>query len=238
MQLYQQVRPKKIADQVYEQLRDLIFRGQLKPGDQLPPERELADRLGVSRPTIRAAVGKLVNLNLVEQRQGHGTFVANHHDGGEKNLLGLMIEGQAVTLHQLLEVRLGLECNSAVLAARRATEEDIALLETSLTQMRGQIDKGGLGSGEDLYFHMRIAYASQNPLQVQLMKQFYDYMAASIRENLGILYQDLVNVDLVHGQHEKVIQAIKAHDTQAAYENMRTHITFVIDYFERLDLND
>ncbi|MCF8043452.1 MAG: FadR family transcriptional regulator [Desulfarculaceae bacterium] len=234
MSRFKTVQPKKISDQVFEQLRDMIFRGQLKPLDQLPPERELAQQMGVSRPTVRNAVSRLVSLGLVEQRQGQGTFVAKHHDGGERNPLGLMVEGQTVSLTQLLEVRLGLECNSAVLAARRANDEDITLLEKSLAQMSDQIHKGGLGSSEDVYFHMRIAYASKNPLQVQLMKHFYDYMAAGIRENLQILYQDVVNVDLVHIQHEKVLAAIKAHDTHAAFDYMRSHINFVIDYFENL----
>jgi GntR family transcriptional repressor for pyruvate dehydrogenase complex len=233
MSRFKQVKPKKISDQVFEQLRDMIFRGQLKPADQLPPERELAEQMGVSRPTVRNAVGRLVSMGLVEQRQGQGTFVANHHHGGERNPLGLMVEGQAVSLTQLLEVRLGLECNSAVLAARRADEEDIALLERSLDQMNHQIQHGGLGSSEDVYFHMRIAYATKNPLQVQLMKHFYDYMAAGIRENLQILYQDVVNVDLVHHQHERVLKAIREHDTHAAFDYMRSHISFVIDYFKR-----
>lgn len=235
MSRFKQVKPKKISDQVFEQLRDMIFRGQLKPSDQLPPERELADQMGVSRPTVRNAVGRLVSLGLVDQRQGQGTFVANHHAGGARNPLGLMIEGQAVSLTQLLEVRLGLECNSAVLAARRADEEDIALLERSLAQMSDQINEGGLGSSEDVYFHMRIAYATKNPLQVQLMKHFYDYMAAGIRENLQILYQDAVNVDLVHHQHERVLKAIREHDTHAAFDYMRSHINFVTDYFKRLE---
>jgi len=234
MSRFKPVQPKKISDQVFEQLRDMIFRGQLKPLDQLPPERDLAQQMGVSRPTVRNAVGRLVSLGLVEQRQGHGTFVANHHNGGQSNPLVLMIEGQSVSLPQLLEVRLGLECNSAVLAARRANDEDIALLERSLAQMSDQIKKGGLGSSEDVYFHMRIAYASKNPLQVQLMKHFYDYMAVGIRENLQILYQDVVNVDLVHLQHERVLSAIKDHDTHAAFDYMRSHINFVIDYFENL----
>ncbi|MCB2227709.1 MAG: FadR family transcriptional regulator [Desulfarculaceae bacterium] len=234
MSRFKPVQPKKISDQVFEQLRDMIFRGQLKPLDQLPPERELALQMGVSRPTVRNAVSRLVSLGLVEQRQGQGTFVANHHEGLERNPLGLMIEGQSLSLTELLEVRLGLECNSAVLAARRANEEDIVLLERSLAEMNAQIKKGGLGSSEDVYFHMRIAYATKNRLQVQLMKHFYDYMAAGIRENLQILYQDLVNVDLVHLQHERVLAAIKAHDTHAAFDYMRSHINFVIDYFENL----
>ena len=99
MSRFKPVQPKKISDQVFEQLRDMIFRGSAQAPGPAPPERDLAQQMGVSRPTVRNAVGRLVSLGLVEQRQGQGTFVANHHDGGERNPLGLMIEGQSVQPH-------------------------------------------------------------------------------------------------------------------------------------------
>ena len=232
MMLYKQVRPKRVADQVFEQIRDLIFRGQLKPGDQLPPERELADTMGVSRPTVRQAVGKLVNLGLVIQRQGQGTFVNSQILDESHNPLKMLMDGGNISLRDLLEVRLGLECNSAVLAARRATEDDIQLMETSLEAMNQQIAKGGLGHEEDLYFHMRIAYASQNQLQIQLMKHVYDLLAMGIRENLQFLYKDPQNIDLVHQAHNRILNAIKERDTNEAFTAMSEHINSVITRFE------
>ncbi len=230
--LYKQVRPKRVADQVYEQIRDLIFRGQLKPGDQLPPERDLAETLGVSRPTVRQAVGKLVNLGLVMQRQGQGTFVSSQHLDQAHNPLKMLMDHENISMQDLLEVRLGLECNSAVLAARRANEDDIQLMETSLEQIYQQCSRGELGHEEDLYFHMRIAYASHNQLQVQLMKHVYDMLAAGIRENLQHLYQKPRNIDLVHSQHQRILEAIKKRDSDAAFSTMHEHITNVILSFE------
>ena len=233
-QYYRPVAPKKAADLVFEQIRDLIYRGLLKPGDRLLPERELAESMGVSRPTVREAVSKLFHMGLIEPHQGQGTFVRTPSMDQRDNPLQALTEGEEIGAQTLLEVRLGLECNSAVLAARRATEEDIVLLEQSIGQMREQIARGGLGHLEDVYFHMRIAYATKNSLQIRFMKHFHDLLMSNIRENLERLYQDPKNKNLVHFQHEQIFLAIRNRDSQAAYLAMSRHIQFVMDYLQDL----
>ncbi|MBI5581929.1 MAG: FadR family transcriptional regulator [Deltaproteobacteria bacterium] len=227
--LYRSVNQKKAADLVFEQIRDLIYVGQVKPGDQLPPERELAETMGVSRPTIREAVGKLVNLGLLEPHQGQGTFVRSFSKDQNFNPLKALVQDEEGSAQHLLEVRLGLECNAAVLAARRATEEDIALLEESLASIRKLTDAGQTAYQEDVYFHMRIAYASKNPVQINLMKHFYDLLLLGIRDNLVHLYRDPGNKHLIRSQHESIFYAIKSRDTQAAFDAMRQHIVFVME---------
>jgi GntR family transcriptional repressor for pyruvate dehydrogenase complex len=226
--LYRSVNPKKAAHLVFEQIRDLIYVGQVKPGDRLPPERELAVSMGVSRPTIREAVSRLVNLGLLEQHQGQGTFVRSFSRGQELNPLKALIQEEGGSLLHLLEVRSGLECNAAVLAARRATEEDIHRLEESLASIRELTDAGQTAYQEDVYFHMRIAYASKNPVQINLMKHFYDLLLLGIRDNLTHLYREPGNKHLIRSQHESIFTAIKNRDTQAAFDAMRQHIVFVM----------
>lgn len=92
---------------------------------------------------------------------------------------------------------MGLECNSAVLAARRVTEDDIALLEESLAAIRNLTDAGETAYQEDVSFHMRIAYASKNPVQINLMKHFYDLLLLGIRDNLSYLYRNENNKHLL-----------------------------------------
>jgi GntR family transcriptional repressor for pyruvate dehydrogenase complex len=230
--LYRPVKPKKISEQVFEQLRDLIFRGQLKPGERLPPERELAEIMGVSRPTVREAVGRLVHLGLMEQHQGQGSFVRAVSPELGGNPLAVLTRGEDVSLQDLLEVRLGLECNSAVLAARRATEEDVDLLERSLEGMRRRVAAGGLGNQEDVYFHMRLAYATKNPAQVLLMKHFYDLLHAGISAGLRRLYQEPASINQILVQHGKVLEAVRNRDPEAAFETMLAHIRFVMEFME------
>lgn len=229
---YRSVNPKKAADLVFEQIRDLIYVGRVKPGERLPPERVLADTMGVSRPTIREAVGRLVGLGFLEQHQGQGTFVRDVAGEPGRNPLQALIVGAQDAAQHLLEVRLGLECNSAVLAARRATEEDIALLEESLASIRQLTEAGETAYREDVYFHMRIAYASKNPAQIILMKFFYDLLLQGIHDNLEHLYRRPENKRLIRSQHEGIFAAIKNRDTHAAFDAMRQHIAFVMDSFK------
>lgn len=227
------IKPKRISDQVFEQLKELIFKGQLKPGDQLMTERELALSMGVSRPTVREAINKLVTMGLLEQRQGQGTFVNSPADDAGKNPLAAVINGHDVSLQDLLEVRLGLECNAVALAARRATEEDLHELGKNLAQMVEEIKSGkeGLGSNADLSFHMAIAYATRNLVQIHIMRSFYDLLFFGIKENLQHLYWDPSNLDRVIEQHQSIVEAIRKRDPEAATAAMRKHITFVIDFF-------
>lgn len=226
------IKPKRISDQVFEQLRDLIFRGQFKPGEQLMTEREMAQNLGVSRPTVREAINKLVAMGLVEHRQGQGTFVKSPADKAEQNSLAAIMGGADVRLEDLLEVRLGLECNAVALAARRASDEDIRELEKSVEEMATATSRGGLGSHADVSFHMAIAYASKNPVQIHIMKSFYDLLFFGIKENLEHLYTDPETFKKVVSQHNEIVEAIKRHDSDAAFEAMKKHIQLVLDFFK------
>lgn len=227
------IRPKRISDQVFEQLRDLIFRGHLKPGEQLMTERELAQALGVSRPTVREAINKLVAIRLLEQRQGQGTFVNSPASSVDRNPLTAVMGGEEVRLEDLLEVRLGLECNAVALAARRATEDDFREFERCLTEMAADIAEGRLGADADVSFHMAIAYATKNTVQVHIMRSFYNLLFYGIKENLLRLYSSADDHKKIIAQHTAVVEAIRRHDPDAAFEAMRSHIQFVLDFFSR-----
>ena len=226
---YQKIRPKSISQQVFDQLRDLIFRGNLKPGDKLPPERELAQGMGVSRPTLREAVNRLVDRGLLEHHQGQGTFVAEPGKRKKQNPLSALMDGQEATLPELLEVRLALETNAATLAARRATSEDIASLEKCYLDMKERVQSNRHDIGDDVFFHMAIAYAGKNQLQTYLMKSLHDLVRQGIKQSLAGLWTRPGQVQKILGQHCEVLQAIRNHDADGAFEAMRFHITFVIE---------
>ena len=230
--LLKPIKVKRVSDQAFEQIRDLIFRGQLKPAEQIMPERELAQALGVSRPTVREAIKQLVTMGLLEHRQGQGTYVRSIHDQRGLNPLAAMIEGHSPTLEELLEVRMGIEGQAVTLAAQRATPEDLQVLEKALTHMLEENRAGRLGIEEDVSFHMAIAYATKNTVQVHIMKTFYDLLHYGIKENLHYLYEDPANLIMIGQQHTEIFQGIKAHDPEAAYAAMKRHITFVLHFFQ------
>jgi GntR family transcriptional repressor for pyruvate dehydrogenase complex len=226
------IKPKRMSDQVFEQLKDLIFRGHLKPGERLMTERELAQSLGVSRPTVREAINKLVAMHLLEHRQGQGTFVNVPTAGADRNPLAAVINGHDASLMDLLEVRQGLECNAVALAARRATDEDIREIEKSVREMEAAVGDGSLGSDADISFHMAIAYATRNVVQIHIMKSLYDLLFYGIQENLQHLYVEPTNLDKVLKQHTDILNAIRQHDPDEAYAAMKRHISFVQDHFK------
>lgn len=227
------IKPKRISDQVYDQLKDIIIRGQISPGEKLMPERELSSSLNVSRTTVRDAISKLVAKGFLENRQGQGTFVCSPNARKQNNPLAVaMREARDATLEDLLEVRLGMECNAAALAARRAVKEDISLLEKSIEEMKSEVKSGRLGTEADVSFHMAISYATRNPVQIYIMRNFYDFLFYGIEENLSYLYEKAKRIDDILKQHRKILQAIKEHDPKQAYKAMNHHILYVLNFFK------
>jgi GntR family transcriptional repressor for pyruvate dehydrogenase complex len=224
------LKPKKLADQVFERIRDLIFKGDLRPGEQLKSERELSEILSVSRPTIRQAIRKLIDLGLLENRQGQGTFICNPKEVRGHNLLREMIDWDAASLRDLLEVRMALECQAATSAALRATAADVDALDRHVEEMRHSIEAGELGILEDVRFHMTLAYATKNQVQIMLMKNLYDLLHFGIEESLKQLYMEPKNLEIILDQHRRVSEAIRQRDAIGAYDAMRQHITFLINY--------
>jgi GntR family transcriptional repressor for pyruvate dehydrogenase complex len=223
------IQPKRISDQVFDQLRELIFRGDVQPGQKIMTERELAEALNVSRNSVREAINKLVTLRFLEQRQGQGTFVRSIDETVQIPLATVM-ETQA-TLIDLLEIRMGIECTAASLAARRITANELEAIENAIADMEQDTRAGGLGSEGDIAFHMAIATATKNPLQIYIMKNVSEFLHMGIRENLLHLYQDPKNIDTIISQHRAILEAIRSRDAEGAFNAMRRHITFVIDFF-------
>ena len=221
------IKPKRISDLVFEQLRDLIFKGRIKPGDRLMTERELAENLGVSRPTVREAINKLVALRLLEHRQGQGTFVVS--PSVEKNPLG-MPHDQDVSLTDLLEVRLGLECNAVMMAARRATEEDIRDMEKSLRDMETQIR--GRRAGERRRRHVSHGHRLRHEKYGSDIHNEELLRSALLRDQVKppVLVYEPATLETIMRQHNDILKAIRDRDPDAAYSAMREHILFVLDF--------
>lgn len=224
------IQPKRISDQVFDQLRELIFRGDYRPGQKIMTERELAEALNVSRNSVREAINKLVTLRFLEQRQGQGTFVRSIDEAVQIPLATVM-ETQDATLIDLLEMRMGIECTAASLAAQRINPDELRAIEEALADMKQDIRAGGLGTEGDLAFHMAIAAATKNPLQIYIMKNVSNFLHVGIRENLLHLYQEAENIENILKQHTAILEAIRGRDPDAAYKAMKSHIAFVIDFF-------
>lgn len=224
------INPKRISDQVFDQLQELIFNGDFQPGEKIMTERELAEALNVSRNSVREAINKLVTLRFLEQRQGQGVFVRSMEEA-VKIPLATVMETQDASLIDLLEMRMGIECTAASLAAQRANASDLDAIESAIETMERDTGAGGLGTEGDLSFHMAIAEATKNPLQVYIMKNVSDFLHVGIRENLLHLYKEPGNIVEILKQHKAIYAAIRSGDAEAAYNTMKNHINYVIRFF-------
>ncbi len=222
------IRTVKVSDKVYSQIRDMIYRGELRAGQKLSSEREMAQMLNVGRPTVREAIQKLIDQGLIESRRGVGTFVMGEETRKNKKPLLQLLNGQDFTIVDLLEVRLVLESSSAALAARRATEEDIRIIEQSLNRLLDARESLERNLDNELSFHMNIAYAAKNIVHVHLMKSFYDVLYYGMNLAFPTLIKDQKLDDMTFDQHITIFNAIKNRDPELASETMEKHIGILL----------
>jgi GntR family transcriptional repressor for pyruvate dehydrogenase complex len=215
------VQSSRLYEQIVEQIEESINGGDLKVGDQLPAERDLAQRFGVSRTAVREAVKALSEKGLVEALPGRGTFITNGTSNGIRQSLDRLVKnGQAEGFTYLVEVREILEPEIAALAATRATEEDLAAMREVVAVMdTAQRDPDAFIEA-DLDFHLALAEAAANPLILSLIDSI-----------VGILREQRMGIFRVEGgpergqyHHKRILNAIEHRDSQGAREAMRAHL--------------
>ena len=229
------IRPKKISEEIVSQVKQLISKGELKPGDRIPSERELATMLGVSRPSVREAIMVLEAMGFVESRQGGGTYVKALTEASIMNPLAKLVEKRdPELLRSLAEVRMGLESWSAYLAAQRATDSDIAEMRRLYKVMEKQAAKGGWSPDVDAEFHYAITSASHNSLQMHVLDSIHSLFHATIQVALMEFYQQEGHVRRLLTHHHDIMEAIAAHDPELARSKMVEHLAMVEEKMAQL----
>lgn len=229
------IRPKKISEEIVNQIKQLISKGELKPGDRIPSERELAGMLGVSRPSVREAIMVLEAMGFLESRQGGGTYVRALTEGSIMDPLAKLVEKRdPELLRSLAEVRMGLESWSAYLAAQRAEEKDIAELRRLYYVMEKQAKRGGWDSEVDAEFHYAITAASHNSLQMHVLDSIHSLFHTTIQVALMEFYQQEGHVQLLLTHHREIMEAIAAHEPELARQKMMSHLQMVEEKMAQL----
>ncbi|MBW8747525.1 MAG: FadR family transcriptional regulator [Acidobacteria bacterium] len=159
----------QLTMQVVEHVRSLIARGELRPGDRLPPERELAKKLDISRSSLRAGIGFLSAMGVLKSRHGAGTFVSDGPPALDRNSLNVLGALHGFLPWQMFEARLVLEADLSALAAERATDEHIAALAEEVAEMYASLEQPQEYLIHDVRFHRTIAVAAGNPILATLM---------------------------------------------------------------------
>src|SRR6267142_5609619 len=183
---FETVRKVRRYEQVAEQIRRLISSGQLKPGDLLPPERELAVKLGVGRSSIRDAVRTLEVMGILEPRQGHGTVVRDLSADALVVPLSLVLTRKRELVTELLDVRRMIEPGLAARAAKNATAEEIAKMCEILERHEAKLRRGEQAIDEDSDFHYALALASRNSVVLRVLDVLMDLLRESRSRSLQV----------------------------------------------------
>jgi len=219
--MYLPIQPERLYEQIVSQIEQRILAGELKAGDQLPSENELAKQFRVSRTAVREAIKALREKRLVEIRPGRGTFIINGMPDAMRHSFGLLMKfGSVNGFSNLVEVREILEPEIAALAATRITEEYIGAMQEAVQIMDTALDNVDVFAEADLDFHLALAEATQNPIIPVLVDSIIDLLREH-RKRIG-----LVNGGLQRGQshHKKILEAVSRRDPQAARQAMQDHL--------------
>jgi GntR family transcriptional regulator, transcriptional repressor for pyruvate dehydrogenase complex len=215
------LRPR-LYEQVVSQIQEWIAENGLEVGDRLPPERELASRLGVSRATISQALVAMEVVGMVSVRHGDGVVLIEPA-GSTKVVSALRRHAQQ--LPEIIEAREALETKLAALAAERRTTSDLAAIDEALEVMERDIAAGGRGVEGDELFHAAVTAAGHSALLARLMAEISELIKESRIESLS---QPDRPLNSLRG-HRRIAEAIRARDGEAAAVAMQDHITMVSD---------
>lgn len=214
-------------EKIMNQIKGLITSGQLKPGDKLPPERQLAEKLGVGRSHVREAIKKLEFYGILKTLPQSGTKVAGIGITALESLITDVLKMADSDFASLVETRVLLEQHTAYLAAERRTEEDLENIRKALEAYNEKIEQGDLAIEEDLMFHLAIAEASKNSVLKSLMLIITPDIIHSFNQ-LEICKDG--NIFKTLEEHNLILKHIENQSPANASDAMRAHLQDVLDY--------
>lgn len=226
---FQKVESEKLSSAVVRQIELLILRGILRPGERLPSERELADRMGVSRPSLRDAVAELQGRGLLVTRPNAGIFVADMLGSAFSDALVQLFASHDEAVFDYVSFRRDLEAMAAERAARHGSDTDLAVIETVFRKMeaahqkRDPADEAAL----DAEFHLAIIEASHNIIMLHMVRAMFDLLREGVFYNRQRMFRQRTTRDLLLDQHRAINTAIQARDPVAARAAVEAHLTYV-----------
>lgn len=223
---FKPIKPKKVSSQIADQIRESILAGDFTPGEKLPPERELAEMFGVSRPSVREALNILASAGLVMSYQGGGTVVLSLVETAQGNTLSDLIRSQQERALEVIEVRKCMESWTAYYAAQRALPEDLRRMEEIIQGMEKNL-VGHLPSEDfDANLHIVIARATHNIVWLHLMQSIFDAMKEFQRGVWRAVYLTAEDHELLFKHHTDIVAAIRTRNAEAARDAMMLHLNF------------
>jgi GntR family transcriptional regulator, transcriptional repressor for pyruvate dehydrogenase complex len=219
-QMFKPIKKAKVYEEIVAKIKDMVEKGRFKSGDQLPVERELAEVFRVSRSSVREALRSLESQGFIESRQGDGTYIARQPVESLVRPLASVILTEKDDQMELFEMRRMIEPDLAYLAAERATEEEIAMMEKVLDLQQEQIDRGDYETDVDRNFHYIMARAARNKALLRITDNIIDLLAESREQYLQVEGRPQKSIL----RHREVLEAIRARDPERAEKCMLEHL--------------
>lgn len=238
--VFNQVRQRRLSDDIVERLEGMILEGTLTAGERLPAERQLAEQFGVSRPSLREAIQKLVAKGMLVSRQGGGNYVAQSMGSTFSDPLLQLLENNPEVERDLLEFRHTLEASCAYYAALRATAVDRERLKVAFDALQDcyaradEVSRAEEGAA-DASFHLAIAEASHNAVLLHTIRGLFDLLKRNVVTNIGGMYKQRSETrDMLITQHRDLYLAIVEGRAQDAREVSSQHILYVQEVLEEV----
>lgn len=227
MAVFKPVKTKKVYEEIIEQVKLLITEGQLQPGDKLLSERELAEKLDVSRASVREAFSALEMAGIIKIKPGEGSFVRQVSFNNLIEPLSFMLQLETDDMFELLEVRKVLEVAAVGMAAQRATEQDIEAMGKALQAMHQDVLRGDLGDVADAEFHYSVMHAAHNSILNRVMNTIHDLMLSNMRNSRQRMFNSPGMPQILLGMHQNIYQAICDGDAKMARHYMQQHLSLI-----------
>jgi GntR family transcriptional repressor for pyruvate dehydrogenase complex len=226
---FQKIRQERVAETVQRQIEQLILRGILRPGERLPSERDLAERLGVSRPSVREAIATLVKQGLLNTRAGSGIYVANVLGSAFSEPLIQLFSSHEEALFDYLSFRRDLEGLAAERAARMSSDTDLKVITAIFRKMENAHTKRNPAeeAALDAEFHMAIVEASHNVFMLHMMRSMFEMLRAGVFYNRQVMFKVRTTRAALLDQHRAIHDAIIARDPARARAAIEAHLGFV-----------
>ena len=229
---FQKIAAGKLSQSVVEQIELLILRGILRPGERLPSERDLSDRMGVSRPSLRDAIADLEDKGLLARRAGAGIYVSDSLDRSFPPALVQLFSRHDEAVYDYIAFRRDMEGLAAERAAKFASDTDLKVIAELFQKMEGAPE--GQGADLDSDFHMAIIEASHNVLMVHMMRAMYDLLKQGVFYSRQVVIQITnTRLDLLE-QHRAINDALQARDPVKARAAIEAHMDFVTQAYSDL----
>lgn len=226
---FTRVEPEKLSTSVIRQIEQLILRGILRPGERLPSERELSEKLGVSRPSLRDAIADLQERGLVTARPGSGIYVAEVLGSAFSPALRQLFATHDEALFDYVAFRRDIEAMAAERAARLATDADRAVLQEIFDKMEASHDRRDpeRNARLDAQFHSAIIEASHNVVMLHMMRSMYELLREGVFYNRQVMFKQRTNRAELLDQHRAINDALQERDPKAARAAVEAHLDYV-----------